>query len=60
MTGAEISVLGVKKEIAVEKMRSHFPVKFEEADEPCFLNGVVVDFDEKLGKSTKITRLIMR
>lgn len=60
MTGAELSVLGVKTEIAVEKMRSHFPVRFEESKNPCFLNGVVVDFDEKLGKSTKITRLIMR
>ncbi|MEG0615051.1 MAG: TIGR00282 family metallophosphoesterase [Oscillospiraceae bacterium] len=60
MSGAEESVLGVKKEIALEKMRSHFPVKFEESDKPCFINAVVVSFDEKFGKCDKISRVILR
>lgn len=60
MTGAELSVLGVKTEIAVEKMKSHYPVRFTESTEPCFMNAVVLNFDEKLGKTNKITRLIVR
>ena len=60
MTGPELSVLGIKTEVAVEKMKSHFPVKFVESSEPCFLNAVVVNFDEIIGKSNKIDRLIIR
>ena len=60
MTGAENSVLGVKTEVAVQKMKSHFPVKFIESTEPCFLNAIIVNFDEKLGKTTKILRVIIR
>lgn len=60
MTGAELSVLGVATSQAVDKMRFQYPVKFVESEEPCFLNGVVVEFDEKTGKSNKITRVIER
>lgn len=60
MTGAENSVLGVKSEIIIEKLKNRFPVRFVESREPCFLNGIVIDFDEKLGKANKITRLILR
>lgn len=60
MTGAELSVLGVKTEIAVEKMRLHYPVRFMESKNPCFFNGLLIDFDEKSGKSYKVTRLILR
>ncbi len=60
MTGAELSVLGVRSELAIEKMKYHAPVKFVESDNPCFLNGVVVDFDEFKGKANKIIRIIER
>lgn len=60
MTGAENSVLGVKNQLAVDKMRLHYPVRFEESDEPCFLNGVVIDFDEKTGAACSIERVIRR
>lgn len=60
MTGPELSVLGVDTKPAIDKQRFHFPVMFKESENPCFLNGVVVEFDEKLGKANKITRLIMR
>lgn len=56
-TGPEESVLGVKKELAIEKQRLHFPVKFVEADTPCYINGVVVDFDEKTGRARSIERI---
>lgn len=60
MTGPELSVLGVDIKPAVDKQRFHFPVMFKESENPCFLNGVVVEFDEKLGKATKIIRIIER
>ncbi len=60
MTGPEISVLGVESSIAINKQRFHYPVKFEESKNPCFINAVVVEFDEKLGKANKIERIIWR
>ncbi len=60
MTGPELSVLGVETEIAVEKLRFRYPVMFAESKNPCFLNGVVIDFDEKCGKARSIERIILR
>lgn len=60
MTGPELSVLGVDIDPAVSKLRFKFPVRFREAETPCFINGAVISFDEKLGKCTKIQRLIVR
>ena len=60
MTGPELSVLGVDVEPAVNKQRFHYPVQFRESENPSFLNGVLVDFDEKLGKANKIQRIIVR
>ena len=60
MTGVEDSVLGVDKKIAIDRMRLHIPVRFEEAKGNCWLCGVVVEFEKKCGKCTKITPLIVR
>lgn len=58
MTGPEESVLGVEIKPAVDKLRFKYPVRFREAETPCFINGVVITFDEKVGKCAKITRII--
>lgn len=60
MTGPEESVLGVEKSAAITKMKLHIPVRFTEAQTPCFINGVVVDFDEKTGRARSIERIIKR
>lgn len=60
MTGPEESVLGVEKSAAITKMKLHIPVRFTEAQTPCFINGVVVDFDEKTGRARSIKRIIKR
>lgn len=60
MTGAEISCLGVEIKPAVDRFRFHMPVMFKEAEGKCFLCGIVVEFDEKIGKSHKIERIIIR
>lgn len=60
MCGAELSVLGVKSELAINKMKTHLPVKFAESDNPPFLNGVIIEYDKKNGKAVSIERLILR
>ncbi|MGN0622397.1 MAG: TIGR00282 family metallophosphoesterase [Oscillospiraceae bacterium] len=60
MTGPEMSVLGVESQIAIDKLKYHYPVMFRESEQPCFINAVVVTFDENLGKATKIQRIIKR
>lgn len=60
MTGAEDSVLGVKKDTAIDRLHLHVPVRFEEADGACWLCGVVLELDQKCGKCTKITPVIVR
>lgn len=60
MTGPEHSILGVDVKPAVDKLRFKYPVRFREAETPCFINGVVISFDEKMGKCTKISRIIER
>ena len=60
MTGVEDSILGVRKDLALDRMRLHLPTRFQEAEGDCFLNGVVVEFEKKCGKCTKITPLIIR
>ncbi len=50
MCGVKDSVLGVKKEIVLEKFRTCLPVRFDTAEEgDCVLEGCVLDIDEKSG-----------
>lgn len=60
MTGPELSILGIEIEPALNRFRFRFPSRFAEAQSECFLNGVVVTFNEKNGKCTKIERIIIR
>ncbi|MBR6384906.1 MAG: TIGR00282 family metallophosphoesterase [Ruminococcus sp.] len=60
MTGVEYSCLGVDMKNVISKMRFKMPVRFKEAEGKCFLCGVCVEFDEKIGKSHKIQRFIIR
>ncbi len=60
MTGAENSVLGMDKKIALDRMHLHLPLRYREATGNCWMNAVLLDFDQKCGKCTKITSLIVR
>ena len=60
MTGPELSVLGVDKDIVITKFKKRVPVKFTESTAQGFINAVVVRFDEKSGKALEIKRLIIR
>jgi metallophosphoesterase (TIGR00282 family) len=60
MCGAELSILGVKSEIIIAHMKNHLPARFTESENPPFINGVVIEYDEKIGKADNIKRLIFR
>lgn len=52
MCGVTDSVLGVKKEIVIEKFMKNMPVRFDAAEGECMLNGCIFTIDEKSGKCT--------
>lgn len=54
MTGPKDSVLGVKKEIIINRFLTQLPAKFEIAGGPLQINAVIIDIDEKSGKAHKI------
>jgi metallophosphoesterase (TIGR00282 family) len=57
MTGPTDSVIGVKKEQAIARFLYQTPHRFEIPKGRVHLNGVVVDIDEKTGKSRGIERI---
>ncbi|MCI8361477.1 MAG: YmdB family metallophosphoesterase [Clostridiales bacterium] len=57
MTGPIQSVLGVKPQLAVAKMKTHLPVRFENAPGPCMLNGCIFTVDHKTGLCTGTERV---
>jgi len=56
MSGSMDSVIGIKKEIAIERFLTQIPKKFEMAKEDAYLQGVIVDIDPQTGKSRAIQR----
>ena len=57
MTGAFDSVIGVRKEEAIQKFLTQLPVKFEVAKSNIRLNGAVVEIDEHTGNAVGIERI---
>ena len=57
MTGPMDSVIGIRKEIALERLLTQIPWKFDVAKEEIELQGVVIDVDSKTGKSKNIQRI---
>jgi len=60
MTGPFDSILGVDKDKVIQKFIAQLPVKFEVAKGPVQLNAIVVDIDEKTGKTINIERIFIR
>ena len=60
MTGAFDSVIGVKKEMVLERFLTQMPNKFDVAKNDVRLQGVIVDVDEETGKSRGIERLSVK
>lgn len=59
MTGPFDGVIGVKKELIIEKFLTNMPVRFEAATGDARLCAVVIDCDENTGKARSIERLML-
>ncbi len=60
MTGPYDSVIGVKKELVIERFLSGMPARFEAANNDVRLCAVVVTCDDQTGRASKIERLMLR
>ena len=59
MTGVIDSVLGVKKEIIIGKLRTKMPARFDLAKGPCKMDAVLFTADESTGLCTGVERLTL-
>ena len=57
MTGPINSVLGVKTELSIAKIKDGAPVKFSLSDGECRLDGCIFETDNKTGKCVDIKRI---
>ena len=57
MTGAVDSILGVKPEIIIKKMRTHMPARYETGTGACKMEGVVFELCEQSGKCKNTERI---
>lgn len=57
MTGPRDSVLGIKKEIIINRFLTQLPAKFEVASGAIQINAVILDIDEKSGKTRQINSI---
>jgi len=57
MTGPLASVIGIRKRIALDRLLTQIPWKFDVATEEIELQGVVIEVDSKTGKSQNIQRI---
>jgi metallophosphoesterase (TIGR00282 family) len=57
MTGSRDSVIGIRKELSVERFLTQLPVRFEVAKREPMLCGVVVTVDESTGHALGIERI---
>lgn len=58
MTGPADSVLGVEKELAIQKIKTNLPVRFANPQtDKCVMEGVIITADEKTGTANHIERI---
>ena len=58
MTGGRDSVIGIRKELSVERFLTQMPVRYEVSKKDPMLCAVVVDVDEATGKARQIERIM--
>lgn len=57
MTGPYEGIIGVDRDLVIEKFITHMPVKFEVAKGSVQFNGIHLTIDDRTGKTIEITRL---
>lgn len=57
MSGCFDSVIGVKKELSIQRFITRRPVKYEAAEGPAGYGCVIIDIDEESGRARSILRL---
>jgi len=60
MTGPDNSIIGIEKELVIQRFLTNMPVRFETAKGEGIFSAAVVDINEKTGKATAIQRLQLR
>ncbi len=58
MVGPLHSVLGIKPELAITKMKSKMPVRFENGTEDCEFNGCIFEVDEQTKMAISTERIV--
>src|SRR5210317_180454 len=58
MSGARDSVIGIRKELSVQRFLTQMPVRYEIAKKDPVLCGVVVSIDESTGRAQQIERVM--
>ncbi|MBQ2688298.1 MAG: TIGR00282 family metallophosphoesterase [Clostridia bacterium] len=57
MTGPVNSVLGVKSQLVIDKLKCKLPVRFEVAQNPYKLDAIIFDIDDSTGKCRAVERI---
>ena len=58
MTGSRDAVIGIRKELAIEKFLTQMPVRFEVAKKDPVLCGVLFTIDETSGRALAVDRIL--
>ncbi|HEY7745914.1 MAG TPA: TIGR00282 family metallophosphoesterase [Desulfuromonadales bacterium] len=59
MTGSRDAVIGIRKELALERFLTQLPVRFEVAKKDAVLCGVLFTVDEATGRATGVERILV-
>jgi hypothetical protein len=57
MTGPEDSVIGVVKEIVIERFKTRLPARFDVPEGPAVLCGLLAELDEETGRAVRLQRI---
>lgn len=60
MTGPVSSVIGMRRDIAIERMTRHMPVRNVYADGPCMINAILFELDNSTGKTISVERIMLK
>lgn len=58
MTGPSQSVLGVKPESSIERLKGKIPLRFETASGPCQVQGILLTADRESGKTIFVKQVV--